>query len=132
MSPLLIPLLSFGSELISKFIQDPNEKAKAEFELLKMTQAGELSVTLKQLEINLAEAQSSSLFKGGWRPFVGWGCGFGFLWATIFHNVVEWIAVIYGLPLPPPVDTDLLIYTLGGLLGIAGLRTYEKKAKVTT
>lgn len=69
MSPLLIPLLSFGSELISKFIQDPNEKAKAEFELLKMTQAGELSVTLKQLEINLAEAQSSSrtLWNRGFR-----------------------------------------------------------------
>lgn len=127
MSPLVLPLLEFGARLIDKFVTDPNEKAKAEFDLLKEAQSGELSITLKQLEINLAEAQSTSLFVSGWRPFVGWGCGLGLLWATIFHNIIAWVSVIYGFAAPPVVDTDTLIYVLGGLLGIAGLRTYEKK-----
>lgn len=131
MNPLILPLLEFGARLIDKFVIDPNEKAKAEFDLLKEAQSGDLSITLKQLEINLAEAQSTSLFKGGWRPFVGWGCGFGLLWAAVFHNLLEWASLVYGLPPPPNIDTDTLVYVLGALLGVGGMRTYEKKSGVS-
>lgn len=132
MNPLILTtLLGFGKDLIGKFIPDPAEKAKAEFELLKMTQDGELKVVLAQLEINAKEATNPSLFVAGWRPAVGWTCGFGLAYQTVFHNILEWISVIRGWPLPPAIDSEVLIYTLSGLLGIAGLRTYEKTNNVT-
>ena len=72
-----------------------------------------------------------SIFVAGWRPFVGWMCGVGLAYQAILHNLLEWLSGIYGFPVPPAPDSDVLVYVLGGLLGLGALRTYEKKAKVT-
>jgi len=131
MNPLfLMPLLEMGKGLIDKFIPDPQEKAKAELELFKSTQEGELKTILAQLEINAREAQSSSIFVAGWRPFVGWTSGLGFFYATVIHNVLAWVATIREWPTPPAVDTETLIYVLFALLGIGGMRSLEKIKKV--
>ena len=127
MNPLLLaPLFELGNGLIDMMFPDPAAKAAAELELLKMTQQGDLNVILEQLKINAVEASSASLFVAGWRPFVGWICGLGLFYATILHNILEWSSVIHQWPLPPAVDTDTLIYVLGAMLGIGGLRTLEK------
>ena len=127
MNPLLLgSVFELGGKIIDRLFPDPAQKAAAELELLKLTQSGDLQTTLAQLEINAKEAQHTSIFVAGWRPFVGWGCGVGLLYATVGHNVLSWLATAKGWPLPPTVDADLLIYTLGGLLGIGGLRTLEK------
>lgn len=127
MNPLLLgPLFDLGGKIIDRMFPDPAAKAAAELELLKIAQAGDLQTVLAQLEINAKEAQHPSIFVAGWRPFVGWCCGTGLAYATIGHNVLSWLAAAKGWPLPPAVDSDVLIYTLGGLLGIAGLRSVEK------
>lgn len=127
MNPLLLgPLFDLGGKIIERMFPDPSAKAAAELELLKIAQAGDLQTVLAQLEINAKEAQHPSIFVAGWRPFVGWCCGTGLVYATIGHNVLSWLAVAKGWPAPPAVDSDVLIYTLGGLLGIAGLRSVEK------
>lgn len=132
MNPLLLTtLLGFGKDLINRFIPDASEKAKAEFNLMQMVQEQEFKQTMAQLEINAKEAAHPSIFVAGWRPAVGWTCGFGLAYQSVFHNILEWISVIRGWPLPPAIDSEVLIYTLGGLLGIAGLRTVEKTKKVT-
>jgi hypothetical protein len=133
MNPLLLgPLFELGKGLIDRLFPDPAAKAAAELELLKMTQAGDLQVILAQLQINAAEAANPSVFVAGWRPWIGWICGMGLLYATIIHNVLEWISVIRGWPMPPAVDTDTLIYILGALLGVGGMRTIEKIRGVAT
>jgi len=127
MNPLLLgPLFDLGGKIIERMFPDPSAKAAAELELLKIAQAGDLQTVLAQLEINAKEAQHPSIFVAGWRPFVGWCCGIGLAYATIGHNVLSWLATAKGWPVPPAVDSDVLIYTLGGLLGIAGLRSVEK------
>lgn len=132
MNPLLVaPLLELGSNLIDRMFPDAEKKAAAELELLKLTQDGDLKKILGQLEINAKEAAHPSRFVAGWRPWIGWICGLGFAYHTIIHNLLAWVAVIRGWPAPPQLDSELLIYVLGGILGIAGLRTYEKKSGVT-
>ena len=127
MNPLLIgPLFELGKGIIDRLFPDPQKKAEAELELLKMTQAGDLQVILAQLQINAKEAESSSVFVAGWRPFVGWTCGIGLFYATIGVNLLSWLSTAKGWPLPPVVDTDTLLYVLGAMLGIGGLRTLEK------
>jgi hypothetical protein len=127
MNPLLLsPLLELGNNIISRLFPDPAQKAAAEFELLKLTQDGDLKKILGQLEINAKEAANPSIFVAGWRPFVGWICGSGLLYATIVHNLLEWLSAARGWPLPPAVDTDVLMYVLGALLGIGTLRTIDK------
>lgn len=131
MHPAILPLLSVGSQLIDRFFPDPEKKAAAELELFKMAQAGDLQKITAQLEINAREAAHPSILVAGWRPAVGWVCGFGLLYQAVLHNFLNWIAVMYAVPPLPPIDSDLLIYILGAMLGIAGLRTYEKKSGVT-
>lgn len=132
MNPLLLaPLLELGGSLIERMFPDPQKKAEAELELLKLTQAGDLQVILKQLEVNAQEAAHASPFVAGWRPAVGWICALGLLYQTILHNVIGWVATLRQWPLPPAIDSDILIYTLGGMLGIGALRTYEKVKNVT-
>jgi hypothetical protein len=127
MNPLILgPLFQLGQGIIDRLFPDPAKKAEAELELLKMTQSGDLQVILAQLAINAKEAESSSIFVAGWRPFVGWICGIGLAYATILHNLLEWLSVVRDWPLPPAVDTDTLLYVLGAMLGIGGLRTLEK------
>jgi len=127
MNPLLLgPLFELGKGIIDRLFPDPAKKAEAELELLKMTQAGDLQVILAQLQINAKEAENSSIFVAGWRPFVGWTCGLGLFYATIGVNLLSWLSIVKGWPLPPVVDTDTLLYVLGAMLGIGGLRTLEK------
>lgn len=132
MNPLLAaPLLELGGNLISRLFPDPEKKAAAELELLKMTQDGDLKKILGQLEINAKEAQHPSIWVSGWRPGVGWVCLTGLAYASIIHNIISWVALIRGWPAPPTIDTDTLVYLLVSLLGLGGYRTYEKVARVT-
>ena len=88
---------------------------------------------LSQLEINKAEAASGSLFKGGWRPFVGWVCGVAFAYHFVLQPLIVFILTVFGSDIPelPEFDMSTLLTTLGGLLGIGGLRSYEKTKGLT-
>jgi hypothetical protein len=85
-----------------------------------------------QLEINLAEAQHQSTFVAGWRPFIGWVCGL-----SLANNYIlrPWaIAVLSASGKVfefPVIDLSLIIPIMTGMLGLAGMRTYEKKQGVT-
>jgi hypothetical protein len=101
--------------LLDKFIEDKDQKAKLAHEIATMSEKHAQEALLAQLEINKAEAASGSIFKGGWRPAVGWVCA------------------IAGFELPelPEFDMGTLLTVLGGMLGIGGLRTYEKQKGLT-
>ena len=131
MNPILIPLLQLGSQLIERWIPDKAAQAKAEMDLLKLAGEQDFQTTIKQIEVNIQEAQHQSIFVAGWRPFVGWICGLGLAYQAILHNLIEWLSGIYGFPVPPAPDSDALIYVLGGLLGLGALRTYEKRSKLS-
>lgn len=131
MNPLILgPLFDIGGKIIDRLFPDPAEKARAELELLKMTQAGELQQVLAQLEINAREAQHPSMFVAGWRPGAGWAGVAGLVYASIGQPLLTWLATAKGWPAPPPVDTELLLYVLGGMLGLGGMRSYEKVKNV--
>lgn len=127
MNPLLVaPILELGKSLLERWFPDPAEKAKAEAEFFALMQEQDLKKVLAQLEVNAKEAASPSVFVAGWRPAVGWCCAAGFLWATIGQPVVGWVAAAKGWPAPPAIDTEVLMYVLGGMLGLGTLRTFEK------
>ena len=127
MNPLLLaPLLDIGKTLLDRFIPDPEAKRAAEAEFLKMAMGGELQQTIAQLEINAREAAHPSVFVAGWRPAFGWCGALGFVYATIGQPLLAWGAAIKGWPAPPALNLDLLWVVVTGMLGIGGLRTFEK------
>lgn len=132
MNPLLVtPVLEIGRTLINRFFPDKEEARKAEAEFLTMAAEGELKQVIAQLEINAREAAHPSLWVAGWRPFFGWAGGVGFVYATILQPLLAWWAAMKGLPTPPALNLDLLWVVITGMLGIGGLRTFEKARNVT-
>jgi hypothetical protein len=130
--PVVDGLLKIGSSLIDRLFPDPNQKAAAQLELIKLQQSGELAALAAetdlakgQLEINKTEAASSSLFVAGWRPGTGWICNA----ALAYHFLIRPLLITFGKPAPALEIGDLLTLLLG-LLGLGGLRTKEKLAGV--
>ena len=128
MNPLILgPVLEVGKTIIERFFPDKEKAAEAEREFLKMAVQGELAQVMGQLEINAREAQHASVFVAGWRPAYGWAGVAGFLYATIVQPILSWYGVNYGWTAPPDINIDLLWVVVTGMLGIGGLRTWEKK-----
>jgi hypothetical protein len=71
--------------LLDKFIEDKDQKAQLAHELATMADRHAQDLALAQIEVNKAEAASGSLFKGGWRPAVGWICAVAFA----YHFVLQ-------------------------------------------
>jgi len=119
--------------LLDKFIEDKDQKNKLAHELATMADQHAQQALLAQLEINKAEAASGSVFKGGWRPAVGWVCAIAFAYHFILKDLIIFGASFAGYKLPelPEFDMGTLLTVLGGMLGIGGLRTYEKKSGLT-
>lgn len=78
-------------------------------------QDAQAAIAAQQSATNTAEASNTSLFVSGWRPFIGWVCGAGFLYSVI--------QPIIGMP---SVDMGNIIAILGGMLGLGTMRTVEK------
>lgn len=133
MNPLIIgPILEIGKSLLDRFgPEDQCKRRVMEAEFLKMAADGELKQTIAQLEINAKEAAHPSVWVSGWRPFFGWAGGAGFVYATILQPLIAWYAAIKGFPAPPSLNLDLLWVVITGMLGIGGLRTFEKAKGVT-
>ena len=109
---------------LDKLIPDKDLRARLEHEI-SMTA---INQGLAQMEINKIEAAHKSLFVAGWRPFIGWVCGVGFAWAFIGHPMFEWLVAAGLIEMVAPVlQVDALMELALGMLGLAGLRTYEKK-----
>jgi hypothetical protein len=127
----LSSVLDFGKALIERFVPDPKAKADAIQKLAEMQQSGDLAVMAQQANINAVEAASPNAFIAGWRPGVGWVCGGGLAMAYVVgpfvQMVIALVAVAHGKPfVAPVVDMSTLSPILLAMLGMAGLRTYEK------
>mgnify|MGYP003665459814 FL=1 len=130
---LITSLIGPVTSILDKFIEDKDQKATLAHEIATMSDTHAQQALLAQLEINKAEAASGSLFKGGWRPFVGWVCGIAFAYHFVLQPLLIFVLIVFNVNIPalPEFDMSTLLTTLGGLLGIGGLRTYEKKSGLT-
>ena len=132
MSPLLAPILGIASKIFDRVIPDKAAAEKAKQELEAATAGQEFQLALKQIEVNMAEAQHPSVFVSGWRPFIGWVCGASLAYVAILEPVIRFIATV-GFKYAggfPVIDTSLTMQVLLGMLGLAGMRSFEKSKSV--
>jgi hypothetical protein len=127
MIPIVTALLPALGTLIDRLIPDraAAEKAKAEMEL-QLVQAAN-AAAMAQIEVNKIEAGHSSVYVAGWRPFIGWVCGAGIAWAFVVAPVASWALLVLGIKTElPSIQFDHLFELVLAMLGIGGLRTFEK------
>ena len=77
-----------------------------------------------QTRINEIEAQHRTVFVAGWRPFIGWVCGVALAYNFVIRDLFIW--AIKPETVPPALQMEHLMTVLLGMLGLGGLRTYEK------
>lgn len=128
---LVIPAIT---QVLDKIIPDPQAAADAKLKALELAQKGdlaaldaELRLALGQLEVNKAEA-TTDMFRGGWRPAVGWVCVVGLGYQFILQPLLPWLVALFGAQVPPlpAIDNETLMVLLTGMLGLGGLRTLER------
>lgn len=124
--------LELGTSVINKIWPDPVKQAEEQRKLQELAQKGnleelnaEVKLLVSQVDLNKVEAAHKSIFVAGWRPFVGWVCGIGLLYNVILAPFLDiWLTV-------PEVKTDLLYPVLLGMLGLGGMRSFEKVKRVS-
>ncbi|VAV94618.1 hypothetical protein MNBD_ALPHA02-696 [hydrothermal vent metagenome] len=118
-----IDAVSAVGNVVDQLFTSDDERAQAALLMEKLRQQPQIL----QAEINRIEASHRSLFVAGWRPFIGWVCGLGFLWAFILHPLFLWVVALRGLAITPPeIMTDNLMELVLALLGLGTLRSVEK------
>jgi hypothetical protein len=119
--------LDLGNTLITRIFPDPAQADQAKLKLLELQKSGELAQMTAQTDINKVEASNPSLFVSGWRPAIGWVCALALAYQYLLRPLSGTIASLFGVTLPPlPGLDDNLWQLMMGMLGMGGLRTFEK------
>ena len=114
--------------LLDKFIEDKDQKNKLAHEIATMAEKQMHEQVMGQLEVNKAEAQHRSIFVAGWRPFIGWTCGIALMAHFVLFPATDFVVAYMGYEIPPmpAFDMESLMTVLLGMLGLGGMRSFEK------
>lgn len=128
--PAILPALT---DVIGRFLpEDKEARAEAERQIEQQLATHLAKIDLAQLDINKQEAAHRSIFVAGWRPFIGWTCGVALAWTYVGVPILQFILAQTGHLIDlPSMDMSQMMPVLMGMLGLGGLRTFEKFKKVS-
>lgn len=128
--PIIGDVIDAVKDILGEVIVDKDKKNEIALEITKIGDAAEQRLheqMIAQAEINKVEAASGSVFVAGWRPAVGWVCAAGLAAQVIVFPLLEGV-----FSWSIPFDTELLLATMSGMLGIGAMRSWEKVRGVST
>jgi hypothetical protein len=119
--------------LLYKFVEDKDEKNRLAHEISTMADRHAQELAMAQVAINKEEAKHRSIWVSGWRPFIGWVCGVALAYHFVLAPLILFGVAVSGLEIPtlPEFDMGSLMTVLMGMLGLGGLRTFEKTKGLT-
>ena len=129
---MLQALIGPVTGLLDKFIEDKDQKNKLAHEIATMADKHSHEVAKANMEINKEEAKSRHWWIAGWRPACGWICTLAMGYHFIIQPFLIFFLALFGLKMDiPTFDMDTLMTVLLGMLGLGGLRSFEKHKKIT-
>jgi hypothetical protein len=133
MLPALLPgLLPIIGDVLDRFFPNKEEKQRAQQAIEARLTDHLARIDITQIEVNKQEAAHRNIFVAGWRPFVGWSCGLALFYTYLAQPVLMFILVQRGQYIDlPPVDLGAMMPVLLGMLGLGGLRSWEKYKGIT-
>ena len=117
---LLTSLIKPATDILDKVIEDKDQKAKLAHELATMADKLAHEQRLAQIKVNEADAKGN-WFQSSWWPLTAYVCLSGF----VINYLVSPLAAPFGVVIPQ-VDVSMMLPILTGMLGLAGLRSYER------
>ena len=130
---MLQALIGPVTGLLDKFVEDKDQKAKLAHEIATLAEKQAHEAQMAQILTNREEAKHRSIWVSGWRPCVGWVCAVALAYHFILAPLIVFGVAWSGATLPeiPAFDMDSLMTVLLGMLGLGGLRTFEKHKGLT-
>ena len=129
---MLTALIGPVTGLLDKFIEDKDQKNKLAHEIATMSEKHANKIAEAQIEVNKEEAKSRSWWIAGWRPACGWICTLAMGYHFIIQPFLIFFLALFGMKMDlPSFDMDTLMTVLLGMLGLGGLRSFEKHKKLT-
>jgi len=122
---MLSALIAPVAAILDKFIPDADTKQKLAFEISTLAEKQAHEIAIAQIAVNKEDAKGA-WFQAGWRPAVGWVCVAGFAINFLVSPLLNPLGIIV-----PQADTSTMLPVLMGMLGLGGLRSYEKKNGLT-
>jgi hypothetical protein len=128
--PALLPIIG---DVLGRFLpEDKEAAAKAKQEIEQQLTTHLAQIDLAQLDINKAEASHRSIFVAGWRPFIGWTCGLALAYTYVIQPIAVFALAQTGYLIDlPTLSMSEMMPVLMGILGLGGLRTFEKFKRVS-
>ena len=123
---MIASLLPVASKLLDKFIVDKDQKEKLAHEIATMAEKHAQELALAQIKVNQEEAKGN-WFQSSWRPLIGWICGL----SLMINYMVSPILAGFGIVIPQ-ADMSVMMPLLFGMLGISGMRSFDKMKKTDT
>jgi len=117
-------LIGPAAEIVGKFVQDKDKAAELAHEMSTMADRHAQAALLAQIEVNKVEA-AGNWFQSSWRPLCGYVCVLG----LAVNFLISPIAAGFGLAIPQ-AEMSVMMPVLTGMLGLAGMRSFEKVKKV--
>jgi len=117
----LTAVSDLANSVINKIWPDKTEQEKQQL-------AAAVAIVQGQLDTNKEEAKNPNVFVSGWRPFIGWVCGISLFYTYLGYPVLLWASAAWFPNVHAPVlgNDGMLYELLFGMLGLGGLRTFEK------
>jgi hypothetical protein len=132
----MIDLLGIGDLVtgIGKVADDLFTSDEERLKIALQEKQVEADLIKGQMDIDKTEAQHPSVFVAGWRPFIGWVGGIALAYQFIIYPLMVWAWSMFQArgwvpsvqPPPPVLKADELWVLISGMLGIAGLRSFDK------
>lgn len=127
MLPLITALAPILGTVIERVVPDKEAAEAAKREIQSELVNNINDIAKAQIEVNKTEAAHRNVFVAGWRPFIGWTCGTAFAYHFVLQPVCVFVLAANGVTVElPSFDMSALMTVLTGMLGLGGLRTFEK------
>ena len=127
--PQLLPIIS---GVLEKTVPDSGTKTRVKGEIEKALVDNANAINLETIKTNQIEAGHKSVFVSGWRPAIGWSCAAGIAWLVVGAPIAQYAMNLAGVVAEvPTIPKDLLLELTFAMLGMAGLRSFEKLKGLT-
>lgn len=124
------------TDIVKEVVVDKDKRNELEFKVQELIDKADQRYheqMMGQIEVNKVEAAHPSIFVAGWRPFIGWTGGvsiaYTFLVAPFANQIAKWLGYAGEMVI---LDTASLMVLITGMLGIGGMRSYDKKHDTDT
>lgn len=138
MNPIWQALIGPIAGLLDKVIPDKDAREKMAHDIALLAETQAHAQIMAQVKVNMQEAAHKSLFVAGWRPGAGWTCVIAMFFNFVAAPLINWGTAIFGVLGPdgnvivlPTLDLSIMMPVLLGMLGLGGMRSYEKRHGVS-